>query len=124
MEDILEELVGEIWDEHDEVIEPIRRLSDDTWQVDGDSAVADFLDETGCPKPEDSEAVTMSGFVAERLGKIPDDGDRFTYENWAFTVSETVNHRATKITVQKLPDPDPEEESEKDREKKNFLLKL
>ncbi len=124
MEDILEELVGDIWDEHDEVIEPIRRLSDDTWQVDGDSAVADFLDETGCPKPEDSEAVTMSGFVAERLGKIPDDGDRFTYENWEFTVSETVNHRAAKITVKRLPAPDPEEESEKDREKKNFLLNI
>ena len=62
--------------------------------------------------------------IAERLGKIPDDGDRFTYENWEFTVSETVNHRAAKITVKRLPAPDPEEENEKDREKKNFLLNI
>ncbi len=120
MEDILEELVGDIWDEHDEVIEPIRQLSADTWQVDGDSTVTDFLDETGCPAPEDSEAVTMSGFVAERLGKVPDNGDRFTYENWEFTVSETVNHRTVKIIVKKLPDPKPDEE----KEKKNFLLNI
>ena len=122
MEDILEELVGDIWDEHDEVIEPIRQLSDDMWQVDGDSAVADFIDETGCPKPEDSEAVTMSGFMAEQLSKIPEDGDHFTYENWEFTVAETVGHRVAKVNVKKLPDPEADEEKEK--EKKNFLLNI
>lgn len=122
MEDILEELVGDIWDEHDEVIEPIRQLSDDTWQVDGDSAVADFMDETGCPKPEDSEAVTMSGFMAEQLAKIPEKGDHFTYENWEFTVAEVVGHRVAKVNVKKLPTPEADEEKEK--EKKNFLLNI
>ncbi len=120
MEDILEELVGDIWDEHDEVIEPIRQLSDDTWQVDGDSAVADFIDETGCPKPEDSEAVTMSGFMAEQLAKIPENGDHFTYKNWEFTVAEVVGHRVAKVNVKKLPNPEAEEE----KEKKNFLLNI
>lgn len=122
MEDILEELVGDIWDEHDEVIEPIRQIAEDTWQVAGDSAVADFMDETDCPRPEESGAVTMSGFVAEQLGKIPDDGDCFTYENWEFTVSETVNHRAAKIIAKKLSVLDLDEENDKEKEKKSFLL--
>lgn len=124
MEDILEELVGDIWDEHDEVIEPIRQTADDTWQVDGDVALADFLDETDCPAPEESEAVTMSGFMAEQLAKIPEDGDRFLYENWEFTVAETENHRVVRVLVKKHPAPEDSEDKEREKEKKNFLLNI
>lgn len=103
MEDVLEELVGDIWDEHDEITEPIRPVGESMWQVDGDTPLLDFLEETGCPAP-DSDSVTISGWMAELLAKIPDTGDRCRWKNWEFTIDETENHRVIRISACRLSD--------------------
>lgn len=103
MEDILEELVGEIWDEHDEVIEDFRKIDEDTYLV---SCTADlekmsrFFD-VDCQ----ADCATVSGWVMEQLGRIPNEGDQFTYENLAVTVTDTDYRRVLEIRVQKLPEP-------------------
>lgn len=97
MEDILEELVGEIWDEHDEVIEEFMKVGDNKYRVlcsaDLDKLFAFFsLD-------YESDSVTVSGWVMEELGRIPDEGDTFTYQNLAVEVTKTDHHRVLEVTV-------------------------
>ena len=97
MEDILEELVGEIWDEHDEVVEEFRQVNDNTYIVDGSYNFEDFCEEIDFKA--EAESVSVGGWVMEQLGKIPENGERFTYENISVTVIETDSHRVTKVKV-------------------------
>ena len=101
MEDILEELVGEIWDEHDEVIEEFTKLEDGTFRVVC-SAPLDELFEYFDLEGED-DSVTVSGWVLDQIGKIPDVGDSFDYENLHVTVTETDNQRVIAINVRVSP---------------------
>ncbi len=112
MEDILEELVGEIWDEHDEVIEEFTKLEDGSYRVVC-SAPLDELFEYFDLEGED-DSVTVSGWVLDQLGKIPDVGDSFDYENLHVTVTETDNQRVVAINVRVVPEDgeDEDEESE------------
>lgn len=97
MEDILEELVGEIWDEHDEIIEEFTPLEDGTYKIVCSAAIDEMLgyfELTG-----DVVSSTVSGWVIGQLGAIPKEGDTFTYENLFVTVSKTDNRRAIEIIV-------------------------
>lgn len=69
LEDILEELVGEIWDEHDEVIQEIEKISDHEYIVRGDVNLDKFMDLIG--RETDSDAQTVSGWVMDLSGEIP-----------------------------------------------------
>lgn len=102
MEDILEELVGEIWDEHDEVVEPIERVDEDTWRIVGSEELHKI--EELFDLDDESEASTVGGWVLERMGRIPQEGDSFTYENLAVTVTKTDARRVLEITVHRLPE--------------------
>lgn len=105
MEDILEELVGEIWDEHDEVQESFKALSEDTYLADCMVNLDEFAD---CFDVEiESESVSLGGWVMEQLGGIPEVGENFTYENLHITVTELDAHRVSYVTVIK---EDPVEE--------------
>ena len=75
LEDILEELVGEIWDESDEVIENIRERSDGSYDINGSTRLSDMCESIGCSI--DSEADTVGGWVTEMLGGIPESGESF-----------------------------------------------
>lgn len=97
MEDILEELVGEIWDEHDEVVEEFRQINENTYLVEGSYNFEDFCEEIDFKA--EAESVSVGGWVMEQLGKIPENGDSFTFENLIVTVVETDSHRVTKIEV-------------------------
>lgn len=101
MEDILEELVGEIWDEHDEVVEEFKQQSEDTWLVDCMVNIDDFCEffELSRETEEEAESVSLGGWVMEQLGKVPEQGDQFTYEELEVTVSETDFHRVAFVTV-------------------------
>lgn len=110
MEDILEELVGEIWDEHDEVVEEFVKLDDNKYRVlcsaDLDKLFTFFsLD---C----EADSVTVSGWVMEELGRIPDEGDTFTYQNLTVEVTKTDHHRVLEITVTVDPDYQAEQAEE------------
>ena len=98
MEDILEELVGEIWDEHDEVVEPFREIDKDTFIVDGTVNVDEF--QSYFDVSFESENVSVGGWVVENMGGIPEEGDFFTFENLTITVRELDSHRVSYVTVQ------------------------
>ena len=100
MEDILEELVGEIWDEHDEEEVFIHKTSDDAYLVD---AGMDFEDFAAYFRLEtDSEMVSVSGWVMEQCGQVPEAGDSFTFGGLQVTVTKVDNHRIEQIRVNRL----------------------
>lgn len=97
MEDILEELVGEIWDEHDEVEEPIRTLSDDRYIIDCALTLDDFCDKFKIES--ESESVSVGGWVMEQMQRIPQEGEGFGYEHLTITVKKTDDHRVEEVEV-------------------------
>ncbi len=107
MEDILEQLVGDIWDEHDEVVEEFKELDENTFIIDCNMNLDDFCEEFNIETESDS--VSVGGWVAEQIGNIPDVDDSFTFENLLVTVTETDSHRAATIKVEKQELPDEEE---------------
>ncbi len=113
MEDILEELVGEIWDEHDEVVENFKQLSENLYDVDCSADFDDFCEFFNI-EAEDEEGNALSGWIMEQLDKVPEPGDTFIYEHVSVTVTETDYHRVTKIKCEIL-----EIEEETDEDEKN-----
>ncbi len=99
MEDILEELVGEIWDEHDEVVEDVVRLSDDEWRVSGGANLDDLRELF--PISDEFESVTVNGWVLEVLGHLPQPGDAFDYGDLHVTVERVARRRVEQIRVRK-----------------------
>ena len=97
MEDILEELVGEIWDEHDEVEEPIRPAGDHEFIVAGSASMGDFRDWFGVP--DEFESTSVGGWVMEQLGEIPEVGDSFQYESIHVTVEQVEDRRVISVRV-------------------------
>ena len=103
MEDILEELVGEIWDEHDEEEVFLRKTAPDTYTVDAGMDFDDFAEFFRLKT--DSEMVSVSGWVMEQFGRVPAAGDSFTFGNLAVQVTKVENHRIEEILVtQKKPE--------------------
>ena len=101
MEDILEELVGEIWDEHDEVVEDIRSEGDNIWAVSGAADLYRLLDKMDID--EDAvESASITGWVMEQIDKVPEAGDSFVTEGWRVTVIGTEERRIKEIRVEKL----------------------
>ena len=112
MEDILEELVGEIWDEHDEVVEDVAEIGDDEYLVQGTLTIEEFFERFGI-EDEGSEADTVSGWVMEKLGKIPEEGEEFEFGSYHITISGVVARRITEVKLKKLQ---PEETAEAEEE--------
>lgn len=97
MEDILEELVGEIWDEHDEVVQEIVQISEREYKFSGRASVKklfDLMDEE-----DESEAATVGGWVMEQLKKIPAVGDNFDYKGTHVEVTEMEEKRVLSVHV-------------------------
>ena len=100
MEDILEELVGEIWDEHDEVTEDIQSESEGVWSADGLANLEDFAERFGLEIS--SENVSLGGWVMEMLGRVPEAGDTFEYGDYLIRVTETDGHRAARCRIERI----------------------
>ena len=101
MEDILEELVGEIWDESDKVVEKFVPLEDGSHRVLCSAGMADLWDYLALKKPE-PDVPTVNGWIVDELGKIPEEGDSFTFENITVTVYKAEKRRALECIVSSL----------------------
>jgi CBS domain containing-hemolysin-like protein len=110
LEDILEELVGEIWDEHDEVTEEYERVDENLWIIDCLGNLEDFA--KFFDLDIESESISVGGWVMEQMGKIPDVDDHFDYENVSVTVTETDGQRVSKIKMLITPKPEDDEDDE------------
>ena len=99
MEDILEELVGEIWDEHDEIVEDYRALPDGAYLVNGGANLDDMLELFDIDKEYDP--VTVNGWVQEALGRFPQAGDTFEMDGLRITVEKAEKRRATEVRVER-----------------------
>jgi putative hemolysin len=97
LEDILEELVGEIWDESDEVIENIRERPDGSYDINGSTRLSDMCESVGCSI--DSNADTVGGWVTETLGGIPASGESFECGGMLVTVEATDERRVLEVNV-------------------------
>lgn len=108
MEDVLEQLVGEIWDDTDEVEEEIVERPDGQYELDGDMVISDFLELVGIKEKDfEAESETVGGWTIEMFGAFPKPGDSFEYENMSVTVLEMDGLRVEKVLV-KLHPPDEE----------------
>ena len=102
MEDILEELVGEIWDEHDEVIEEFKPQGDGSYLISCSANLDDLFDRFSL-RAVDIDSATISGWVMEQLGRVPVEGDHFVYETLDVTVTRVEHQRILEIRVFVLP---------------------
>ncbi len=118
LEDVLEELVGEIWDEHDDIVEPVKKIDEETYQIQGDYNLDDFFELFEIDQdPDDYDPVKVSGFLAMLLEKAPVVGDEVDFENLHIKVDEVEFNRIVSCTVKILP------KEEKEEENKDLLLR-
>ena len=108
MEDILEELVGEIWDEHEQEEVPIRETAEHTFLVDAGMDFDDFA--RFFHLKSDSEMVSVSGWVMECCGGVPESGNRFAYDDLDILVAKVENHRIEELCVKQRPRSDENED--------------
>lgn len=101
IEDIVEEILGEIWDERDEVVEFFRPQEDGSCLVDGSVSLADVAEHFEIEL--ETEALSFGGLFAEVLGKVPEKGDRLTFGGLDMTVTDTDLHRITEVRILPLP---------------------
>ncbi|MDD7738518.1 MAG: hemolysin family protein [Fusicatenibacter sp.] len=101
MEDILEELVGEIWDEHDSVVEEIQKISDTEYIATGTASIDKLYEELEIDKEFD--VFTVSGWVMGVLERVPKEGDHFSCDHLEVTVLKMADRRIEKVRIQKLP---------------------
>ena len=100
IEDIVEELVGDIWDEHDQVVTEIEKISNEEYLMAGSTSIDDVFDELGIEKEVDVN--TLSGWVMEVLACIPKEGDSFVSDGYKVTVVKMDERRIEKVRVQKV----------------------
>ncbi|MDQ2836655.1 MAG: hemolysin family protein [Actinomycetota bacterium] len=114
LEDLIEEVIGDIRDEYDEAERATRRLTGGVVEVDGRSNLDDFAEFTGLVLPE-GPYETAGGFLMARLGKLPEVGDRVEVGEHAVQVLEVDGRRAARLRVEPLPTGSPEADRDQHR---------
>jgi putative hemolysin len=105
LEDLLEEIVGEIQDEYDWEERPIERLRDGSMVVEGTVSAADLREKYNVPIPESEEFQTVAGFMLERLGSVPKGGEVVIFSDYRLTVVDIEKNRISRVKVEKTPVP-------------------
>lgn len=114
LEDILEELVGEIWDEHDEVVNYFTKIDDENYLVDGRAELDDFFKEFNIDEneTENFDSQTVSGWVIEQFGEIPKKSQSFDFKNLTIVVNKLTARKIIEIKVRINPQKEEEDEQE------------
>ncbi len=113
LEDVLEQIVGEISDEHDREESGIERVSENVLRVDGSLSLRELADDYGIELPRDAGYETLAGFVLDRLGAVPQGGETFVFGNHHYTVLRMDGRRVASVRVERLPEPSPQESLER-----------
>ena len=108
LEDIIEEIVGEIWDEHDEVTHDIVKISDEEYTILGTTNVDAVFEELDMN--DELDVQTVSGWAMDVLGRVPEVGDSFEYKNLKIKVTEMNGKRVEKVQLLVGEEPEKEEE--------------
>lgn len=113
-EDLVEELVGEIWDEDEEIETPYKKIGKNSLELSGDYSLTDLAHLLDINEDQfDSESVSVGGWIFEYLGKIPDIGESFEFDKYKFKITQLSEQRIIKLIVTKLP---PKDETSTSRE--------
>ncbi len=99
LEDVLEELVGEIYDEHDDEVYEFRKITDTVYIVDGAAGIDDFFEKFDLDGEPVDDITTVGGFAAHQLGKIPSEGDSFDYEHLHVVINRADMNRVLSVKV-------------------------
>jgi CBS domain containing-hemolysin-like protein len=106
IEDVLEEIVGEIVDEYDrDEAEPIRPLDDGAWEVLGSLRLDRLNEQLGLDFPEDADFDTVAGYVFSELGHIPVVGEQLSRKNVRITVLAATRRRIERLRIEVAPSP-------------------
>jgi len=104
MEDVLEELVGDIWDENDDIVNEWQKITDNRYECSGDMNLSDFMDKLELDEDElDTDCATVGGWTVERIGSMPVPFDSFDYQNYTVLVMQVDedSHRIVRLLVLK-----------------------
>ena len=104
MEDVLEELVGEIWDENDDIVNEWQEITDNRYECSGDMNLSDFIDKLELDEDElDTNCATVGGWTMEAIGSMPVPFDSFDYKNYTILVMhvDEENHRVDRLLILK-----------------------
>jgi putative hemolysin len=108
LEDLIEQIVGEIQDEYDWEERPVERMRDGSMVVEGTVSATELRENYEIPLPESGEFETVAGFMLEQLGAVPKGGEVVaTIKDWRFTVVDVEKNRISKVKIEKLPSSDP-----------------
>ena len=107
LEDIIEELVGEIYDEADEIVPMLTKDSPDTWTVSGEYSIADLCDALELPESRiETECTSVGGWLTELAGHIPSVGETVSGDWFSMTVTQMQEQRVQQLRLTLLPEPD------------------
>ena len=119
LEDVMEQLVGDIWDESDEVVHDFVRTGDGEYAISADLSISDFFEKIGYePKGFDSDFNTMGGWALEMLGRIPQEGDSYQYDRFTVTVGKVEDQRILNLVVRLAPEAPPESKEKSSRKER------
>lgn len=104
LEDVLEELVGEIYDEYDEQEPPAAQVSPNGWEIDASVEIRDLDDELKVALPETASYSTLGGFLIHQLGHVPKAGEELRWQNVVLAVLEADDTRVIRVEVRRLRD--------------------
>lgn len=116
LEDILEEIVGDIWDEHDEIIEEIKEIGEKEYEVSGMTNLDKFSEEFDVNLPEEMDASTVNGWATEVLERIPEEGDSFEHDGLIIDVVKMDGRRIETLRVIDSRHSDEEAEEQPQKE--------
>jgi CBS domain containing-hemolysin-like protein len=103
VEDIIEELVGEIWDEHDKVVEPLTKTGEKSYRVLGSADLEELFELFSIDMEEKHWSTTVGSWVMEMSGGMPMEGDELSYKGLSVKVTKTARHRVMEVEVREQP---------------------